>query len=93
MIEYENFRRISYEGGAVFVPVCPKCGCFVKADDSIMVNDWSGLAEQPNATCTKCGRVEMPFEGFFDLDETEHITALDASPQGASTQRFSGSRQ
>ena len=93
MYEYENFRRISYEGGAMFVPVCPNCGRFVKADDSVMVNDWLGLAQQQNATCSKCGRVEMPFEGFFDIDETEHITALDTSPQGTSRQRLSGSRQ
>ena len=68
MYEYENLRRISYpddyHGNAIFVPVCPKCGRFVKADDSIFIND-SGLKKQSNATCKKCGRIEMPFEGFF----------------------------
>jgi len=69
MYEYENLRRVAYDGGAVFVPVCPKCGRFVKADDSVMVNDSLSLFPGYNATCSKCGRVEMPFEGFFDLDE------------------------
>ena len=63
MCEYENIRRISYGEGAIFVPVCPLCGRFVKADDKILVNDY-GLKDQPNSTCSKCGRVSMPFEGF-----------------------------
>jgi len=65
MFEYEGIRRIRYEGGAQFVPVCPECGRFVKADESIMLNEISGIRHKPNATCTKCGRIEMPFEGFF----------------------------
>ena len=63
--EYENTRRIEYEGGATFVPVCSKCGRFVKADNTIFVNDISGLIDQPNATCSKCGRTKMLFEGFI----------------------------
>lgn len=63
---YENTRRVCYEGGAVFVPVCEKCGRFVKADKKIKVNDLSGLKDEPNATCKKCGRVKMIFEGFFE---------------------------
>lgn len=63
--EYENVRRITYEGGAVFVPVCEKCGRFVKADKTIEVSEMSGLKKQQNATCKKCGRVEMLFEGFY----------------------------
>jgi hypothetical protein len=63
---YENFRRIQYDGGATFIPVCPKCGKFVKADDSVKTSEWDGrLSEEPNATCKKCGRVNMPFEGFI----------------------------
>lgn len=65
--EYMNLRRVSYgdtsEGWWVFVPVCPKCGKFVKADKSIRVNGLGLRAEEPNATCKKCGRVEMPCEG------------------------------
>lgn len=62
---YEDVRRVSYESGAVFVPVCRTCGRFVKADATIMVSDWGGLKKQPNATCSKCGRTEMLFEGFI----------------------------
>lgn len=64
---YENFRRVSYgEENATFVPVCEKCGQFVKADSSIKLHGMDGYWKGgPNATCKKCGRVEMPFEGFF----------------------------
>ena len=69
MYEYENIRRIGYDdkmgGAAIFVPACVACGRFVKADKAIFVNDWNGLKKQPNATCAKCGRTEMLFEGFF----------------------------
>ena len=64
MSEYENMRRVSYDGGAVFVPVCEKCGRFVKADNQIEINS-NGLKDQPNATCKKCGRTKMIFEGFY----------------------------
>jgi len=67
MNEYEGTRRVSYEVGdgsdAVFVPVCGQCGRYVKADATIWTGD-AGLKPQPNATCSKCGRVEMLFEGF-----------------------------
>ena len=63
---YCETRRKVYEGGATFVPVCEVCGRFVKADDVIYVNDELGLKDQPNATCSKCGRVKMPFEGFCE---------------------------
>lgn len=70
--EYEGTRRVGYghegEGIAQFVPVCPKCGRFVKADDTLMTMV-NGLDEvkmpDTNATCAKCGRVSMPFEGYF----------------------------
>ena len=64
MNEYENTRRVHYENGATFIPVCTKCGRYVKADPTITL-DANGLKDQPNATCTKCGRVQMPFEGFI----------------------------
>jgi len=63
MNEYVNTRRVVYEDGATFVPVCAKCGRYVKADDSILFND-EGLVKQPNAICGKCGRTEMKFEGY-----------------------------
>jgi len=62
--EYENMRRIQYEGGATFIPVCIKCGRFVKAHDIIKINDEAGLKDEPNATCSKCGETQMIFEGF-----------------------------
>ena len=65
---YEGVRRVVYGEGATFVPVCPKCGRFVKADDSVETRGWQ-LVFQPNATCSKCGRVEMPFEGYIGDEE------------------------
>ena len=63
--EYECVRRVVYGEGSTFVPVCEKCGRFVKADDSIMTNVATGKPSEPNATCSKCGRVSMPFEGYI----------------------------
>lgn len=68
MCEYENVKRIVYEtdgGQAVFLPVCEKCGRFVKADKSILTCESKGLKDCPNATCSKCTRTKMLFEGFF----------------------------
>jgi hypothetical protein len=62
MYEYEGVRRVRY-GDAQFVPVCPGCGRFVKADNAVSMTG-DGLKPGPTATCSKCGRVEMPFEGF-----------------------------
>ena len=60
--EYPNTRRVGYnlgeyEGTAYFLPVCEKCGRYVKMDKSIQWNELYGVKEQPNATCSKCGRV------------------------------------
>ena len=63
--EYETIRRVQYHGGATFVPVCEKCGRFVKADDEITVDGFDNLIDQPNATCSKCGRAQMIFEGYI----------------------------
>ena len=70
MNEYENVRRISYGfrdniGVAQFIPVCIQCSRFVKPDKSIKTNEITGLIDKPNATCKKCGRTKMLFEGFF----------------------------
>lgn len=64
MHEYESVRRVCYDEGAVFVPVCKLCGRFVKADAVVFISG-SGLRSGPNATCKKCGRTEMLFEGFI----------------------------
>ena len=64
MYEFENTRRVQYESGATFVPKCEKCGRFVKPDKSVWTGD-AGLKDQPNATCSRCGRIKMIFEGFL----------------------------
>ena len=69
MNEYESMRRVCYKGGASFVPVCEKCGRFVKADKIIFTSELSGLSKEPNATCSKCGRTYMLFEGFIEAEE------------------------
>lgn len=65
MYEYENLRRVCYGDDDlwIFIPVCPICGRFVKADKSIYINELTGVKKEPNATCKKCGRVEMLCEG------------------------------
>ena len=63
--EYVNTRRVCFDGGATFVPVCETCGRYVKADAEILVNEELGLHPGPNATCKKCGPTRMLFEGFI----------------------------
>jgi hypothetical protein len=60
---YEGTRRQTYEDGAQFIPVCEKCGRYVKAHKTIRVNG-EGLHPEPNADCSKCGPTRMIFEGF-----------------------------
>lgn len=62
--DYPETRRIIYESGAVFVPVCEKCNRFVKPNATIRVSGGEGLAHEPNAQCAKCGATNMLFEGF-----------------------------
>jgi ribosomal protein S27AE len=53
------------EESLMFVRRCPKCGRIVKADKVVTVG---GLHSQPlddNATCAKCGRVAMDFQGYY----------------------------
>lgn len=67
--DYQDMRRVLYSIGddsfAQFVPICEKCGRIVKADESIQTNEITGLKNEPNATCSKCGRIQMIFEGFI----------------------------
>jgi hypothetical protein len=64
--EYESIPRKVYgEDRATFVPVCITCGRFVKADEFVLTNEDFGLSKEPNATCSKCGRTSMIFEGFL----------------------------
>lgn len=61
--EYEGVRRVVYGEGATFVPVCETCGRFVKADAKVLF-DGRGQPLGAQATCSKCGRVSMLFEGY-----------------------------
>lgn len=62
---YEGMRRITYgDEGATFVPVCRTCGRFVKADVMIRF-DGNSQPVGPTATCAKCGRTHMLFEGYL----------------------------
>lgn len=62
---YEGVPRKVYgESGACFIPVCPTCGRFVKADETVWINEAKG-PRGPNATCKRCGRIDMPFEGYI----------------------------
>ena len=63
--EYVNTRRVVYgEDRAQFIPVCVKCHRFVKHDPSIKIGE-NGISDEPNATCSRCGRTHMHFEGFM----------------------------
>lgn len=65
MNEYEDSRQyIKYGEGATFIRRCEICKRFVKADKTVFINDY-GLKDQPNATCSKHGRVKMIFLGFI----------------------------
>jgi len=71
MIEYEG-PHISYPydefGLAVFERRCPHCRRFVRADKSMpVIVDRKGEPKprKVNASCSRCGRVAMTFEGWF----------------------------
>lgn len=64
---YENTPRKGYElgdgeGTAYFLPVCTMCGRYVKMDSGIYWNEYQGVKDVPNATCSKCGRVKIECE-------------------------------
>lgn len=63
--EYQGIRRIKTEDGAFFVPVCDKCGRFVKPYDEICF-DGNDQPVGSNATCSIHGEVSMLFEGYYD---------------------------
>lgn len=61
------------EGGTMlFFRSCPACRRFVKRDTSVAVGGLGEHMSQPNATCSRCGWVEMDFQGFFGPDEVSH---------------------
>ena len=64
MIEIgENTPTVSYWSvsgdNPIYYRICPKCGRFVKPDDNVKLPEYQ--QDEPNATCKKCGRVQMPF--------------------------------
>lgn len=61
---YEDLPRVVYGEGMTFVPVCSRCRRFVTADKFVQYSEAHG-PEEPNATCAKCGRTAMPFEGWL----------------------------
>jgi len=67
--EYPECRRVFYGewefGVATFIPVCENCGRFVKADETISFTYDGPPKDQANATCSKCGRIKMMFEGYL----------------------------
>lgn len=63
--EYVNTRRVVYGEGATFIPVCEKCGRYVKAPATVLISEGNGLKDVPNAECSKCGPTKMIFEGFI----------------------------
>lgn len=72
--QYEETRRVTYNAGdangiACFIVAHEGCGLFIKPDKSVRVHDEQGLKDEPNATCSKHGRVEMIFEGFFSEED------------------------
>ena len=65
----ENTPTIAYDSPdqgmlQLWYRVCPNCGRYVKADDYTRIPEYQ--RDEPNATCTKCGRVKMPFAGWFE---------------------------
>ena len=59
---FENDPYLQYEGGATFIRRCEKCLRFVKADESVLVNDRAAF----NASCSKCGWTKMLFIGYCE---------------------------
>lgn len=59
----ENTPTVAYgpfdSDYAVYYRVCPMCGRYVKADPACRLPEYLGA--DANATCKKCGRVQMPF--------------------------------
>ena len=57
----------SYAGGALYCRRCPTCGRIVEADESILINGLDEVVDEgSNATCRKCGRVQMEFLGWYE---------------------------
>lgn len=66
----DESRRVMF-GDAFFIPRCEKCGRYVRADEAVWINALGYLKSDCNATCSKCGRTHMIFEGFFHEEMPE----------------------
>jgi hypothetical protein len=53
-------RQVTY-GEAVYAARCPQCARFVKLDPTAKLLFESAELKEPNATCTRHGRVKTPF--------------------------------
>jgi hypothetical protein len=61
MFEYSHNTNYAIYDDMWFLRRCPICSRFVKADEQSNRVD-------PNATCSKHGRVKMDFIGYFDME-------------------------
>jgi hypothetical protein len=48
-----------------FIRRCEKCGRYVKANEKINVNESTGLKDEPNAICSRCGPTKMICLGYI----------------------------
>ena len=60
--DYPRIRTTRRNGGRTIVPVCPRCGRIVKAREAKF--DGRGQPKGTNAVCSRCGDVQMPFDGY-----------------------------
>jgi hypothetical protein len=64
----EENAPLQLYGDLLFVRRCPECGRYVKADPTLHY-EVNGLEQvrftQPNATCSKHGRVLMEWAGYY----------------------------
>lgn len=60
-------RSETVTGAIVLDRVCPHCARFVKHDAEVFVNGLGQLAERPNATCSRCGRVTVPIVDWAEI--------------------------
>ena len=66
----ENTPIVIYGEGDLrhaYYRICPKCGRFVKPDEKTKIPEYQG--QKPNATCKRCGRVQMRFCFWFGDEE------------------------
>jgi len=63
-MSHEESPVVTYGEGATFVRQCPKCNRYVKAYKKIRF-DYQGQPIGHNARCTKHGKIEMYFIGYY----------------------------